>query len=107
MALRAGYNFVSGMYNMNGFRDGTIDSPGTYYSSTTEYTNWKATHRATAGVGLSLGKFGIDVAYQFNTTSGEFAPFMSYNGDEEKCIADVVNVSNKRHQVIGTLSFRF
>ena len=109
LALRAGYNFVSGMYNMNGYRDGTINSPGTYYSSTTDYTNWKSQHRVTCGVGFTAGKFGIDVAYQFVTAKGEFAPFMSYNGDtaEESCIADVVNVTNKRHQVLATLSYRF
>lgn len=108
-ALRAGYNFVSAMYNKDGYRDGALNSPGTYYSSTTDYTNWKATDRVTLGAGYSFGSFGVDVAYQFTTQKGEFYPFMSYYGDTEadNCVGYAVDVKNNRHQVVATLSYKF
>lgn len=108
-AIRAGYNFVTGMYNMDGYRDGALNSPGTYYSSTTDYTNWKATNRVTLGLGYAIGGFALDLAYQYTTTSGEFAPFMSYYGETaaDDCVADAVKVDNNRHQFMATLSYKF
>ena len=55
LALRLGYNYVSPMYKEEGFKDGTIESYGTYYSTTTDYTNWKATNRFTCGIGYHIG----------------------------------------------------
>lgn len=110
LALRLGYNYVSPMYKEEGFKDGTIESYGTYYSTTTDYTNWKATNRFTCGVGYNIGKVSLDLAYQYSATNGSFSPFMNYydNTDPaEDNIANIVDVSKKRHQVLFSLGYHF
>lgn len=119
VALRLGYNYVSPMYNKNGYKDGTLNSYSNYYSSTTDYTNWKATDRVTAGIGYAYKKFSIDLAYQYSRTEGEFFPFMSYSdlaavgGDKTKYDAGYDNfcdgkkVTDNRHQVLLTLGYKF
>jgi len=109
-AVRLGYNYVSPMYNKEGYKDGTINSYGTYYSSTTDYTNWKATNRITAGVGYSCRNWTIDLAYQYSQTDGDFYPFMSYVDNERheyNNVCDAVKVSNKRNQLLLTLGYKF
>lgn len=109
-AVRLGYNYVSPMYNTEGLKDGTIDSYGTYYSSTTDYTNWKATNRITAGVGYSCRNWTIDLAYQYSQTDGDFYPFRGYVDNKNKKynnVCDAVKVSNKRNQLLLTLGYKF
>ncbi len=110
LALRVGYNYVSPMYNEDGFKDGTLDSDGSYYSSATDYTNWKATNRFTAGVGLNIDKLNLSAAYQYSSTSGEFMPFMNYYDETDPAddnIANVVKVKNNRHQFLFTIGYTF
>ena len=113
LAVRAGYNFLSGMYNMNdGYKDGSIYSQGSYYASQTDYTNWKDTNRLTCGIGYSIKNFNIDLAYQYSATKGEFHPFMNYyeNAVEPSVndnIANGVKVENNRHQFMMTVGYRF
>lgn len=115
-AARLGYNFVSPMYKKDGFRDCTVWSPGTYYSSATDYTNWKATHRITAGFGFNTKHFNFDIACQMSTTKGEFSPFMSSSATYEWSDGYVetvdnqvnpVNVSCTRTQLLGTITYKF
>lgn len=109
-AVRLGYNYQSAMYNKNGFKDGRLESYGTYYASTTDYTNWKDTHRFTAGVGYNYGKFSFDLAYQYSQTNGDFYPFMSYVDNSEPKfdnVCDAVKVSNKRNQLLFTVGYKF
>lgn len=112
LAIRLGYNYVSAAYNEDAYRDQSLDCQGVYYSSTTDYTNWKDTHRITCGLGYQINNFNIDIAYQFSSTNGEFYPFMSYYaGNSEPAdydnIADMTKVSNKRHQLLLTLGYKF
>lgn len=114
MAIRLGYNYVSAAYKTDAFRDLSLDTQGVKYSSTTDYTNWKDTHRITCGFGYQISKFNIDLAYQFSSTNGEHYPFMSYYADTDNGepveidnIADMTKVSNKRHQLLLTLGYRF
>ena len=110
MAFRLGYNYVSPMYNENGFKDGSLNSDGSYYSSATDYTNWKSTNRITCGAGFKFGRMNMDVAYQYSATNGEFSPFMSYVDNDTPAndnIANSVSVSNKRHQLLFTLGYTF
>ncbi len=120
LAIRLGYNYVSPMYNENGYKDGSVWSPGTWYSSTTDYTNWKSTNRITCGVGYQIDKFNIDLAYQYSAQNGDFYPFMEYSGSSKSFVNSVTGetmsynnvpgsteVSNKRHQVLLTLGYRF
>ena len=109
-AIRLGYNFVSPMFREQGFRDGSIDSPGNAYATSTDYTNWKSTNRITAGLGYATGKFNIDLAYQYSQTNGEFFPFMNFSGGADHALDNVVsqtNVSDNRHQVLLTVGYRF
>lgn len=124
LAVRAGYNYVSPMFKKEGYKDGNIDSYGSNYSSATDYTNWEATNRYTVGVGYTLGKMSFDLAYQYAQTNGKFHPFAdSYldytypgqdsNGNDVTMTesldnyANAVNVSNKRNQLLLTLTYRF
>lgn len=116
LAVRAGYNYVSPLYNKSGFKNWTIDSPGSYYASSTDYTNWKATNRITFGLGYDLSKFSIDLAYQYSVQSGDFRPFYGddvtvFYPDETteniNNICNAVKVDNKRHQLLLTLGYHF
>ena len=110
LALRLGYNYVSPMYNTNGYKDGTLNSYGTFYSSSTAYTNWKATNRITAGIGYTYKKMSIDLACQYSQTNGEFYPFMSYKDKENASydnICEATKVSDKRSQLLLTLGYKF
>ena len=102
LAVRFGYNYLSSPYEERGVRDMTLDSPGVSYASTTDYVNWKDTHRITCGLGVKAGGLNIDLAYQYNTTDGDFHPFQPYAGN-----SGVKEVSNKRHQVLLTLGYTF
>lgn len=110
LAVRLGYNLMTPMYNKNGFKDGSLCTDGSYYSSATDYTNWKSTNRITCGIGTRVGAVNLDFAYQYSSTNGEFSPFMNYIDGETSIddnVADVVKVSNKRHQVLFTLGYTF
>ena len=123
LSLRAGYNYVSPVYQESGVRDQTVPSPGVYYASSADYTNWKATNRLTLGCGTNIDKFRIDLAYQYQMRDGDFYPFMKYssaeidlyddNGNttgniktlENRC--QPVKVKDNRHQFVCTLSYTF
>lgn len=124
LAVRAGYNYVSPMFKKEGYKDGNIDSYGSNYSSATDYTNWEATNRYTVGVGYTLGKMSFDLAYQYAQTNGKFHPFAdsfldyTYPGQDNNGndvtmtesldnYANAVKVSNKRNQLLLTLTYRF
>jgi opacity protein-like surface antigen len=64
--------------------------------------NWQDTHRITCGLGYKVSGVNIDLAYQYNTTNGDFHPFQPYAGN-----FGVKEVSNKRHQVLLTLGYTF
>ncbi len=111
LAFRLGYNYVSPMYRMEGYKDGTVNSPGSFYSSATDYTNWKGIDRITFGLGYTVGKLNLDLAYQYSKQTGEFSPFMTYDGGPgsklSPCICNPVKVNNERHQVLLSLGYRF
>lgn len=110
MAVRFGYNYVSPMYKEEGYKDGTLASDGSYYSSATDYTNWKSTNRITCGIGYNVGNLNLDVAYQYSSTNGDFSPFMNYwdkDDASEDNVCNAVKVSNKRHQLLFTIGYKF
>lgn len=110
-AIRLGYNYVSPMYSKDGFKDGTLDSPGSYYSSSTDFTNWGATNRLTCGFGYNIKNFSVDLAYQYSVQKGDFYPFMNYfdadPNSELNNVSQATKVDNKRHQVLLTLGYHF
>ena len=117
LAIRAGYNYVSPMYDSKGSRTGlpgnsnfkTYDSDGYYNSSTTDYTNWKETNRFTLGVGFNIDNFNIDVAYMHSTQKGDFYPFETIKkmSNDDTNIAPSVEVNNTRNQFLITLGYKF
>lgn len=110
LAIRLGYNYVSPMFKEKGYRDQSISSPGTAYATSTDYTNWKATNRFTAGVGFNYDRISIDVAYQYSAQNGDFYPFMSYKDNSDSqydCIPTSSEVSFKRHQLLMTVGYKF
>ena len=104
LALRAGYNYQSSAYNKNGVRDMKLDSPGVSYASTTDYVNWKDTHRITFGMGYKLSGWNFDIAYQYQLTSGDFYPMQKFEADQN---IGSTNVDFKRHQVLLTVGYTF
>lgn len=112
LAVRLGYNYVSPMYKTGGSRNVDVDSPYAYYATTTDYTNWKATNRITCGLGYTIDKFTLDVAYQYTTQNGTFYPFADYqyrssDGESIHNTPTPDKVSNKRHHIMLTLGYTF
>ena len=123
-SIRLGYNYVSPMFKADAYRDGGIESYGTMYATSTDYTNWKATHRITFGLGYNYKKFFFDAAVQYSQTKGDFYPFMSYSPDEKNYklpsgstnypayaadfnVVDAASVTFKRTQALLTIGYRF
>jgi hypothetical protein len=101
---------VSPAFNKDGFKDGTLGTDGSYYSSATDYTNWDATHRITCGFGYQFENLNLSLAYQYQTTKGDFYPFMNYVDDytpEDDNLCNAVKVNNKRHQLLCTIGYTF
>ena len=95
-AIRMGYNYVSSPFKNNAFR--TIGYDGVY--TETDYTNWGDTHRFTFGVGYRYKGGYFDLSYQYQGQKGDFYAFDNENLKPTK-------IENNRHQVMGTLGFRF
>ena len=110
-SLRAGYNYLSALYKGAAVKDGSLNSPGTYYASSTSYVNWKDTNRFTFGLGWNVWRFNIDLAYQYSQQNGTFYPFMDYHEGSapsvEDNIANPTQVNNKRHQLLLTMGYKF
>ena len=110
-SLRAGYNYLSALYKDAAVKDGSLNSPGTYYASSTSYVNWKDTNRFTFGLGWNVWRFNIDLAYQYSQQNGTFYPFMNYHEGSapsvEDNIANPTQVNNKRNQLLLTMGYKF
>ena len=102
-SVRAGYNYVSPMYQQDAYRGVDVWSLGNYFSSETSYVNWKATHRLTLGLGVVLDNLKLDLAYQYQAKKGQFLPFA---GDDANLPFDT-EVSNNRNQLLMTLAYTF
>lgn len=117
LAVRVGYNYVSPKYKEDGYKDVAAVSPGVYYSSATDYTNWKGTNRIACGIGYQIDRFNIDLAYQYSTQQGDFTPFTKFVESEpdetgvidhtQDNVAGFTKVKNNRHQVMLTLGYHF
>ena len=110
-SLRAGYNYLSALFKDAAVKDGSLNSPGTYYASSTSYVNWKDTNRFTFGLGWNVWRFNIDLAYQYSQQNGTFYPFMNYydgpGTSVEDNIANPTKVNNKQHQLLLTMGYKF
>ncbi len=107
LAIRAGYNYVSQMYEDKAERTTMLNTDGCYFSSSTDFVNWKATNRFTFGVGFNIDDYTIDVAYQHSQQKGDFHPFETVTVDGSLNKAPVVEVNNNRDQFLITLGYKF
>lgn len=116
LALRLGYNYISPKYNKDAQKDPTIVSPGSAYSSSTDFVNWDSTNRFTFGIGFQINKFNVDLAYQYSMQKGTFYPFSTMNfsihdtatGNTTSYSNQAVGakVDNNRGQLLLTVSYR-
>ena len=107
VAVRFGYNYVSPMYEKNGYKDTWLGSMGSYHSSTSDFINWDATHRITCGLGIQSGAWNFGAAYQYSVQKGKFAPFDSYEDQYISNLAKLVDLKNQRHQFLFTVNYTF
>lgn len=127
VAIRAGYNYLSPKFSKNSGKESWIDSWGSDCASQTDYVNWQQINRITFGLGFQLSSnISLDLAYQYNACDGEYHPFFdsTQNIDESdvgyhedilkddkgyyiKNFANPFKISDKRHQVLMTLGYRF
>src|SRR5574344_713239 len=107
VAVRFGYNYVSPMYESNGYRDLSISSPSTYHASSTDYVNWKAINRITGGLGFKFDKMSLDFAYQYSAQDGHFYPFHIDPTVNQSNEVSFTKVSDKRNQILVTLGYKF
>ena len=116
LALRLGYNYISPKYNKDSQKDPTIVSPGSAYSSSTDFVNWDSTNRFTFGIGYQINKFNVDLAYQYSMQKGTFYPFSTMNfsihdtatGNTTSYSNQAVGakVDNNRGQLLLTVGYR-
>lgn len=116
LALRLGYNYISPKYNKDAQKDPTIVSPGSAYSSSTDFVNWDSTNRFTFGIGYQINKFNVDLSYQYSMQKGTFYPFSTMNfsihdtatGNTTSYSNQAVGakVDNNRGQLLLTVGYR-
>lgn len=112
-ALRVGYNYVSSKYDKNAQKDPSVPSYGTNYQSTTDFVNWDAINRFTAGVGYQVKNWNIDLAYQYSAQKGDFYPFSNMAVVDKATKTTYSNTStatkidNNRSQLLLTLGYKF
>lgn len=101
-ALRAGYNFSTAAYR----EDAIKALPSNSINTDTDFSNNKAMHTATLGIGYRVSSFYADLAYKFQTYKSDFYPF--YNEFDSGIVtAPATKVTNTRSQVLLTLGVRF
>ena len=96
-SIRMGYNLVTAPVKEDAYR---LVLPDDYMSTETYYTNWKATNRFTFGLGYRYKGGYVDIAYQYSTQKGDLYAF-----DEIDLLP--TDITFNRHQLLGTIGFRF
>lgn len=97
LSIRVGYNLVTAPVKEDAYRLVLADD---YMSTETYFTNWKETTRVTFGLGYRYKKGYIDLAYQYNTRNGSLYAFDDID-------LPPTEITHNRHQLMGTLGFRF
>ena len=108
LAFRVGYNYVSPMYQKVGYKDTTVDSPGTSVLTTTDFTNWDSTNRFSLGIGYNIGNWNVAATYLYTEQKGTFEPFYYESPYEDFCVdANQVNIVNKRNHFQLSVGYKF
>lgn len=105
LSLRLGYNYVTSPY----YSDSYLSIPFDGHKTETDYTNWGAINRITAGIGYRWSTWYIDMAYQCQLQKGDFYAFDDYCTDQKgnTYYLPATSISNNRSQILFTLGFKF
>lgn len=105
VAIRAGYNYISGRYK-NGatFDQYNINSRAMDYATHTDYMTLGDANIVTLGLGWKAKHFYIDMSYKFRAQSGNFYAF---DTSGMKGSIDPVKVNLNKHQVQLGLGFKY
>lgn len=95
-AMRAGYNYSTGAYKNDAYKDLPYNSINT----DTDFANAKSMNNYTLGMGYRGSLFYADLAYKYTTYKSDFYAFDSV----DLAKTDVTNI---RSQVLLTLGMRF
>lgn len=101
LAVRAGYNYQSGIFNKDAYKD----LPYYAIQTDTDFQNTFHTNTYTVGLGYRGNSFYADLAYKYSTYKSDLYPFVNtvdgtvYSPDATKC-------KNSRGQLMLTLGFR-
>ena len=107
-AVRVGYNHVSSPIDPAAYYNQFIDSRSIDHATQASYMNLSSINRYTAGIGYRGRSFYADLAYQFQSQSGDYYPFFSTsqsNIDLNEVAPSKINLN--RSQLLLTLGFRF
>lgn len=104
-SFRLGYNYMTAAMYDDTFKRIALNS----ISTSTEFSNLKATNNYTVGLGYKGSVFYADLAYQFHTYKEDFYPFYNEVGENFETIImpNATKVTNTRSQVLLTLGLRF
>lgn len=104
-SFRLGYNYITAAMYDDTFKRIALNS----ISTSTEFSNLKATNNYTVGLGYKGSVFYADLAYQFHTYKEDFYPFYNEVGEnfETIIVPNATKVTNKRSQVLLTVGMRF
>ena len=104
-SFRLGYNYMTAAMYDDTFKRIALNS----ISTSTEFSNLKATNNYTVGLGYKGSVFYADLAYQFHTYKEDFYPFYNEVGTDFETIIvpNATKVTNTRSQVLLTLGMRF
>lgn len=104
-SFRVGYNYMTAAMYDDTFKRIALNS----ISTSTEFSNLKATNNYTVGLGYKGSVFYADFAYQFHTYKEDFYPFYNEIGEnfETIIVPNATKVTNRRSQVLLTLGIRF
>lgn len=108
LAVRAGYNYYSSMFEDNATLDVTNPSSAFNYVATTDYLNKGDVNIYTVGLGYHGKHLYADVAYKFRSQSGDFYAFDDTNiYTDDTGRLQPVNVDLDTHQVFFSLGYKF
>ena len=104
---RAGYNYVSAPFKKNAFLNLFTNSSSYFYNVNTDYVNLGATQRATCGLGYKFKHLYADIAYQYQTQSGDVYTFHVPEENSMKNQFKAAKVDLNRHNIMLSVGYKF
>lgn len=110
LSLRAGYNFISSPYTQTSYMDPGESTTALLYPTSLQYTNLSDVNIVTFGLGYTIGKFYIDMAYKWRGQSGDHYAFVSeYSNDSagKPISMPASHINLNRNQIVATIGLKF